>query len=860
MMLFNVERLSHCRWYCFGVFVAIVTLVWSLDAAHAAPVPPDDLPPQIQILQPGVKLTLLAEHPDLVTPTGLDVDTKGNIWVVACHTHFRPSDYEGPVHDEILVFDRNGKNRQVFYNKTDMTMNIKLGRDGWVYLALRARILRVKDTDGDGLGDVEENLAMLDTKADYPHNGLSGMAWLPGGDLLFSAGTNSAENWTLVGRDGIKLSGRGEGGVFRCETDGSGLRTMARGFWSPFGLLVREDGEMFAVDNDAGSHPPCRLLNVIEGADYGYQRVYGNAPVHPFVAWNGELRGTLGMIHPSSEGPCAVVELGGGVMVPSWSSHCLDYFPLARKGAGYVSERVELLRGGDFFRPAFLAPGPDSSFYFTDWVLSSYPVHGRGRLWKLEIDPAKATWVKSELEPMNEVARLAKDLREDRVKLNPMSLFEHARGRDAYLSDAALSALARESATWTAQSVRSMADNDRLWALVALRRVDLHEEKWVRLLLNDPDLEVRFECLRWIADAVFTSLSADVERMLTQPDLDYRLFEAVLATWNTLRGKPGAGIKDEEVLLEHVTNAATPARLKGYALRLAPASHPKITVPLLRELLAMADPILSVEVVRSLAERSGEETIALLAEIANSETYTTDLRSEAIAGLAASSKAEHHALLVQIASHNNAALRDESLRALRQSRLDSATQQSLKNVAQHHPESSALVNAVLDPASISADRPTFNDTAAWINHLDTLPGMPNVEAGRRVFHSKVARCSACHRYSGRGNSIGPDLSLIARQGDRNALLRSILETSREVAPEYYSTLLLLENGTVFTGILLSSSDDEIYRDANGKERTFQLTDIVERKASKISLMPSELVNSITDGELRDLLAFLSWSQ
>ena len=29
------------------------------------------------MLQPGVKLTLLVEHPDLVTPTGIDVDEKG---------------------------------------------------------------------------------------------------------------------------------------------------------------------------------------------------------------------------------------------------------------------------------------------------------------------------------------------------------------------------------------------------------------------------------------------------------------------------------------------------------------------------------------------------------------------------------------------------------------------------------------------------------------------------------------------------------------------------------------------------------------------------------------------------------------
>ena len=305
----------------------MVSFVTCLNAAPALPVVPAEIPPRIQILQPGVKLTLLAEHPDLRTPTGLDVDAQGNIWLVACHTHFRPRDYQGPKHDEILVFDRHGKNRRVFYQQTDATMQLKLGPDGWVYLAERSRILRVKDTDGDGAGDVEEKLAALDTVAEYPHNGLAGLAWHPDGGLLFSIGQNAAKDWTLTSKDGLTLAGRGEGGVFRCRADGTGLRRIARGFWNPFGLLVQRTGEIFAVDNDPGSRPPCRLLTIIEGADYGFQRVYGEAAVHPFVAWNGELRGTLGMIHPSGEGPSAVVELGAvcwcrrGAVTASITSH-----------------------------------------------------------------------------------------------------------------------------------------------------------------------------------------------------------------------------------------------------------------------------------------------------------------------------------------------------------------------------------------------------------------------------------------------------------------------------------------------------------------------------------------------------------
>jgi hypothetical protein len=38
--------------------------ICSIRPAAKAPDVPKDLPPQIETLQPGVKLTLLAEHPD----------------------------------------------------------------------------------------------------------------------------------------------------------------------------------------------------------------------------------------------------------------------------------------------------------------------------------------------------------------------------------------------------------------------------------------------------------------------------------------------------------------------------------------------------------------------------------------------------------------------------------------------------------------------------------------------------------------------------------------------------------------------------------------------------------------------------
>ncbi len=840
--------------------IASLTVPAHFDASAAPPPPvvPASLPPKIELLQPGLKLTLLAEHPSLVTPTGIAVDAQGRIWVVACHTHFRPEGYQGPARDELLVFDRNGTGRRVFYSKTSATMNVALGGGGWVYLAERGRILRVKDTNEDGKGDREEAIATLATTADYPHNGLSGMAWLPGGDLLFSLGENFGKPWTLTGTDGAKLSGRGEGGVFRCRPDGTGLRRVAHGFWNPFGLLARADGELFAVDNDPGSRPPCRLLHVVEGADYGFQWVYGSAPVHPFVAWNGELRGTLGMIHPSGEGPCSIAELGGGVVVPSWSHHRIDYFPLARQGASYRAQRTELVRGGEHFRPSCLVAGPDGAFYFNDWVHSSYTLHGRGRLWKLEVDRTKAAWVNSLWPQPNAASRLADTLRAGSPAMPQAKLFDLARATDAHLADAALFALARTSVGWTPGQVRAFPARDRVWALLALRRADPSAERWVREFLADPDPELRFECLRWISDSVMTGFSSEVEAMLLQPNLDFRLFEAALACWNTLRGKPEAGVVDAEVLMERVARRDTPARLRAFALRLAPAAHPRLTVALLQELLAFDDPLLSAEVVRTLGLRPDDAALGLLSKIAGDRTRPAALRADALAGLAGSTTPAHEELTLTLAQQDDAGVRKEALRALRFRALKDAAQETLRGVARRFPDSAALVGAIQNPAGIGAGRPALTDTQAWSQRLAKLPGPADIEAGRRLFfHPRVALCSNCHRHSGRGNVVGPDLTLIARQGDESALLRSLLEPSRDVAPQYYATSLVLKDGSEFTGILLRSSSVDVFRDLLGKERTFKPEDIVKRAESHASPMPSGLVDALTDVELRDLLAFLS---
>ncbi|MFT5470719.1 MAG: putative membrane-bound dehydrogenase-like protein [Verrucomicrobiales bacterium] len=824
-------------------------------ADEATPDVPEILDPKVELLQSGIKLTQLVEHPDLVTPTGIDVDIDGQIWAVSSHTHFRPETYEGPEHDEILVFDPDGSNRRVFYNATDATMDLELGPGGWVYLAERDRILRVRDSDGDGVGDVEEDLAVLETTADYPHNGLAGLCWHPGGYLVFSLGENFYKSWSLTAVDGSKIEGTGEGGVFRCTADGKQLKRIAKGFWNPFGVCVRDDLEMFVAENDPGARPPCRLLHLVEGGDYGYQRLYGNAPFHPFVAWNGELRGTLPMLDAAGEAPCGIVPLGGGVLLPSWSHNRLDFFSLARKGASYESERIELVRGSDNFRPTCIAEGPDGAFYFTDWVFTSYELHQRGRLWKLEID-REAEWLKpKEIESPNAETQLAESLRSGKAKdVDDQQLLAHARSDDPFLARAALEELSRRTLPLSPE----MEEEDQANIVYAYRLANPKDEQVASLALNHASPKVRFEALRWIADEQLVGLAEDVDAMFAYLDLDYQLFEACLATAITLKGDPRKGIVDIPMLLERVKDESTSQQNRAYALRLIPPSNARLKVPVLVE-LTRSNSELRMEALRSIAGKNTPESREFLTKIVSDPTISGDARNEAVLGLAAEA-AEHLDKLKETATMNLLSSFGNKPDA-EPSKPDKITvpeaERALRMTSVKLPGAPKTI-AQLGP-------PPMNDSAAWKALIDAVEGEPDLDVGRRIFsHPTLTRCASCHRHSGRGGIVGPDLSAVGAGpgADAEWLLSQILEPNREVSPQYFPWSLGLKDGSAFMGIALrkgGKSGKEFYRDSSGKEQGILKTDIVHREELKSSLMPPALILNLTPSELRDLIAFLQAS-
>lgn len=357
----------------------------------------DDLP---KVLDDRLKLELIAEAPVVRTPTGITIDDKGRVYIIESHTHFPPKDYDGPKHDRILRFEKKGDKYEssVFFEGGRHTMGIGFHPNGWLYIARRSVICRVKDKNDNGTIDTEmpgehDCLVVHETKGDYPHNGLSGFAFDFAGNVYFGQGENLGVDYKLIGQDGGMLTGGGEGGnIYCCDAEGKKLRRLATGFWNPFHLYMDAFGRLFAVDNDPDSRPPCRLLHVVEGGDYGYRFRNGRKGTHPFTSWNGELPGTLPMVSGTGEAPSGIIG-GSAALLPdldvddligtSWGDHRIEVFPLRGRGANYKSVMKPLVSGGENFRPVGIAAHQDGSLWFTDWVDKSYELHSKGRLWRL---------------------------------------------------------------------------------------------------------------------------------------------------------------------------------------------------------------------------------------------------------------------------------------------------------------------------------------------------------------------------------------------------------------------------------------------------------------------------------------------
>jgi putative heme-binding domain-containing protein len=130
--------------------------------------------------------------------------------------------------------------------------------------------------------------------------------------------------------------------------------------------------------------------------------------------------------------------------------------------------------------------------------------------------------------------------------------------------------------------------------------------------------------------------------------------------------------------------------------------------------------------------------------------------------------------------------------------------------------------------------------------------------GRRLFHDRDGLgCVKCHRVGGEGNEVGPDLSGIGAQFDRERLAESVLYPSRAIREGYQTTTVATADGRVLSGLVRSESAEAlVLRDNEGRDHEIHKADIEQRKSGATSLMPEGLQVGLTLQDFADLISYL----
>jgi putative membrane-bound dehydrogenase-like protein len=361
-----------------------------------------------------------------------------------------------------------------------------------------------------------------------------------------------------------------------------------------------------------------------------------------------------------------------------------------------------------------------------------------------------------------------------------------------------------------------------------------------------------------------------------------------LAILDLLESKAGAELKREAASLiasrlgsrwrflsekKELARAAegflTSDQLAPWGVKLAAAGRLRALRPSLERMArerAVSDP-LRPAAVQALAALDDPASVPLLAELARSEAAPAS--EEAVAALGRMSGAAPvealRAILLETASPS---LRSSTVKALGGSRSGAIL---LVKLAQENelPEAArALATTVVHSSGYeevrllgakSLPRPRAKGGKDLPPPAELLAQKGDPARGEKAFFDEgKGNCGRCHRVKGRGNDVGPELSVIGGKLGRDALLESILSPSASISHEYKVWILQTRSAGFVTGTIADETGDQVtVRDANGKRMTFKKSDVTARTPSEVSLMPEGLAGSMTAGDLMDIVDFLA---
>jgi len=154
-------------------------------------------------------------------------------------------------------------------------------------------------------------------------------------------------------------------------------------------------------------------------------------------------------------------------------------------------------------------------------------------------------------------------------------------------------------------------------------------------------------------------------------------------------------------------------------------------------------------------------------------------------------------------------------------------------------------------------RSTSAEKLAQIERLRTeltaeVIAAADIQDGKKLYQQN---CAICHVMKGQGGAVGPDLTGSDRK-NMTYLLENLVDPSSSVADSYRSSNVLLYDGRLLIGIVLSQTKKTLVLQTKDGVVKLDQEDVELIKQTQLSLMPDGLLDQMTGKQRAALFKFL----
>lgn len=385
---------------------------------------PDQAVASLEV-HPELEVQLFASEPMIASPSSIDIDAKGRVWVCDV-VNYRRNQGKREGGDQILILedtdgDARADKKTVFYqgHDVDSAHGICVLGDR-VIISAGDEIFSLYDRNSDGKADPGSKKVMFSNIGGKQHDhGIHAVHFGPDGKLYFNYGNAGRRLCDPKGRlitdiNGIpcQVSDRPyrQGMIFRCELDGSRVEMLGWNFRNNWELCVDAFGTMWQSDNDDDGNKGVRINYVMDYGNYGYRDEItgagwrdprpGMSEEIPRRHWHQNDPGVVPNLLQTGAGSPTGIFVYEGELLPEIFHdqviHCdagpnvVRAYPVKADGAGYSAVMVDLLkaRTDKWFRPSDVCTAPDDSLFVADWYDPGVGGHGmrdieRGRIFRI---------------------------------------------------------------------------------------------------------------------------------------------------------------------------------------------------------------------------------------------------------------------------------------------------------------------------------------------------------------------------------------------------------------------------------------------------------------------------------------------